>query len=135
MRRRVVRAGDYQTERRLTLPRDWDDEESDTCMPEFPDSDAILAQFNLLIEELLRGGTQRSRFQPSEVDLILDIESCVLRGSARRAALCEYQRTVQAELGKGAHVPLRFSEYLERREASRAQRKPAKSVSRAPVKP
>jgi hypothetical protein len=103
-------------------------------MPEFPDSDAILAQFNLLMDELLRGGLRRGRFQAWEMDILLDIESCPLGGAAKREVLGEYQSAVQAELEKGAPLPLRFSEYWERRGASTTQRKPAKKVSRAPVK-
>jgi hypothetical protein len=32
-------------------------------MPKIPDSDAVLAQFNLLMEEILGGGLRRSKFQ------------------------------------------------------------------------
>jgi hypothetical protein len=104
-------------------------------MSEFPDSDAILAQFNLLMGELLQGGMRRGKFRPWEIDILLDIESCTLRGAARREVLCEYQNAAQAELQQGAHLPMRFSEYLERRQRSRAQRKPAEGASRAPIKP
>ena len=47
-----------------------------------PDSDAILAQFNRLIQELLRGSLQRNTFRPWEVALLLDIEGCGLRDAA-----------------------------------------------------
>ncbi len=104
-------------------------------MPEIPDSDAILDQFNFLMEELLRGSLRRSKFRPWEIDILLDLESCNLSGSAKLEALCEYQSVVQAHLAEGAHLPPRFSEYLERREATRTPRKPAKKVSRTPVKP
>jgi len=101
-------------------------------MSEFPDSDAILAQFNLLMGELLQGGMRRGRFRPWEIEILLDFESCTLRGAARREVLGEYQNAVQAEFLQGAHLPLRFSEYLERRERSRTKRKPAKGTSPAP---
>jgi hypothetical protein len=104
-------------------------------MPEFPDSDATLAQFNLLMAELLLGGMRRGGFRPWEIEIILDIESCKLRGSAKPEVLREYQNAVQAELEKGARLPLRFSEYLERREGNRTQHKPAKGACRTPVKP
>ena len=104
-------------------------------MSGFPDRDAILDQFNLLMGELLQGGMGRANFRPWEIDILLDIESCTMSSSAKRQVLREYQTAVQAELQKGAHLPMRFSEYLERQEGSRRQRKPAKEASRAPTKP
>src|SRR5579862_7410998 len=78
-----------------------------------PDSDAIQAQFNRLIQELLRGNLQRNTFRPWEVELLLDMESCNLRDSSRREILRRYQRAVQRHMEKGARVPLKMSEYLE----------------------
>jgi len=59
-----------------------------------PDSDAVLAQFNRLIQELLRGSMNRNTFRPWEVELLLDIEACHLRDSSRRETLRRYQRAV-----------------------------------------
>ena len=78
------------------------------------DSDTILDQFNILIGEILEGGLHRATFRPWEIDILLDIQSSNLRGSAKRRILQDYQRAVQAALQMGAHLPLRFSEYLER---------------------
>jgi len=78
-----------------------------------PDSDAVLAQFNRLIQELLRGNMHRNTFRPWEVDLLLDIESCNLRDSSRRETLRRYQRAVQRHMEKGARLPLKLSEYLD----------------------
>jgi hypothetical protein len=78
-----------------------------------PDSDAVLAQFNRLIQELLRGNMQRNTFRPWEIELLLDIESCSLRDSSRRETLRRYQRAVQRHMEKGARLPLKLSEYLE----------------------
>jgi hypothetical protein len=80
-----------------------------------PDSDAILAQFHLVMAEVLQGEMQRSRFQPWEIDLLLDIADCNLRRTAKRKILQEYQNAVEAELKKGASLPPKFSEYAERR--------------------
>src|ERR1700758_3778925 len=78
-----------------------------------PDSDAVLAQFNRLIQELLRGSMNRNTFRPWEVELLLDIEACNLRDSSRRETLRRYQRAVQRHMEKGARLPLKLSEYLE----------------------
>ena len=85
-----------------------------------PDSDAILAQFNRLIQELLRGNMHRNTFRPWEVELLLDIEGCGLRDAARRETLRRYQRAVQRHMEKGSASPLKLSEYLEAVKAKRA---------------
>ena len=78
-----------------------------------PDSDAVLAQFNRLISELLRGNMHRNTFRPWEIDLLLDIESCNLREASKRETLRRYQKAVQRQMDKGARTPLKLSEYLE----------------------
>jgi hypothetical protein len=90
-----------------------------------PDSDTVLAQFNRLIQDLLRGNMHRNTFRPWEVELLLDIESCGLRDAARRETLRRYQRAVQRHMEKGARLPLKLSEYLESVKAKRAARNPA----------
>jgi hypothetical protein len=96
-----------------------------------PDSDAVLAQFNRLIQELLRGNMHRNTFRPWEVELLLDIESCNLRDTARRETLRRYQRAVQRHMEKGARLPLKLSEYLEAVKTKRnAQSAPASTPTR-----
>ncbi len=85
-----------------------------------PDSDAVLAQFNRLIQELLRGNMQRNTFRPWEIELLLDIETCALRDASRRETLRRYQRAVQRHMEKGARLPLKLSEYLESVKAKRS---------------
>jgi hypothetical protein len=90
-----------------------------------PDSDAVLAQFNRLIQELLRGSMNRNTFRPWEVELLLDIEACNLRDSSRRETLRRYQRAVQHHMEKGARLPLKLSEYLEAVKAKKSTAKGA----------
>ena len=63
-----------------------------------PDSDAVLAQFSRLMQELLRGTITRNTFRAWEIDLLLDIENCKLRESAKREALKCYQKAVQRQM-------------------------------------
>ena len=93
-----------------------------------PDSDTVLAQFNRLIQELLRGNMHRNTFRPWEIELLLDIESCGLRDSSRRETLRRYQRAVQRHMEKGARLPLKLSEYLEAVKAKRNSRNAAAPV-------
>jgi hypothetical protein len=96
------------------------------CMHDtLPDSDAVLAQFNRLIQELLRGNMHRNTFRPWEVELLLDIESCNLRESSKRETLRRYQKAVQRHMEKGARLPLKLSEYIEAVKAKRAAQAPA----------
>jgi hypothetical protein len=85
-----------------------------------PDSDAVLAQFNRLIQELLRGNMHRNTFRPWEIELLLDIESCNLREASKRETLRRYQKAVQRQMDKGARLPLKLSEYLEAVKTKRA---------------
>jgi hypothetical protein len=77
------------------------------------DHEAILAQFNRLMQELMRGSIARNSFRPWEIELLLDIDSCDLRDTSRRELLRRYQRIVQKQLEKGATRPMKLSEYLQ----------------------
>ena len=89
-------------------------------MHDLPDSDAVLAQFNRLIQELLRGNMHRNTFRPWEIELLLDIEGCNLREASKRETLRRYQKAVQRHMEKGANLPLKLSEYLEAVKTKRA---------------
>ena len=89
-----------------------------------PDSDAVLAQFNRLIQELLRGNMNRNTFRPWEIELLLDIESCNLKEVAKRETLKRYQKAVQRHMEKGARLPLKLSQYLDNLKAKRAAQSP-----------
>ena len=85
-----------------------------------PDSETVLAQFNRLIQELLRGNMQRNTFRPWEIELLLDIEGCNLREVNKRDTLRRYQKAVQRHMEKGARLPLKLSEYLTAVKSKRA---------------
>jgi hypothetical protein len=82
-------------------------------MPELTNSDAVLAQFNRLLRELLGGSLHRHTFRPWEIEILLDIESCDLKGSKRGIILRRYQKTVRRMMEEGARLPLRFAEYMQ----------------------
>ena len=84
------------------------------------DSDAVLARFNKLVQELLRGAITRNTFRPWEVGILLDIEGCNLREGGRREILRRYQKAVQRSMEKGAPEPLKLSEYLQLQKSRRA---------------
>ena len=90
-----------------------------------PDSETVLAQFNRLVNELLKGSVNRNTFRPWEIEVLLDIEACSLRDSNKRETLRRYQKANQRHMEKGARLPLKLSEYLDaqkvRREALAAK--------------
>jgi hypothetical protein len=76
--------------------------------------DAVLAQFNRLIEELLTGNLNRSTFRPWEVQILVDMVSCHLPGALGHVSILrDYQKAVQRRMRDGARVPQKLSEYLE----------------------
>jgi hypothetical protein len=94
-----------------------------------PDSDTVLAQFNRLVGELLRGNVNRNTFRPWEIDVLLDIEVCNLRDSNKRETLRRYQKANQRHMEKGARLPLKLSEYLEAQKVRRAAQAKTESAA------
>ena len=85
-----------------------------TTAPANPE--ATLGQFNRLIRELIRGNINRNTFQPWEIELLLDIEDCHVRESARDNVLRRYQKAVQRQIEReGTTMPIKLSEFLHRR--------------------
>ena len=65
-------------------------------MPDdFLDSETVLARFNRLMQDLLRGSIRRNTFLPWEVELMIDIEQCPLRDGPLRRELQKYQVAVR----------------------------------------
>ena len=80
----------------------------------------MLAQFNRLIQELLRGSITRNTFRPWEIDILLDIESCPLKDGSKRELLRRYQKAVIRQMDKGAEMPMKLSEFLDLQKSKRA---------------
>lgn len=77
------------------------------------DSNAVLEQFNQLMEELMNGTLHRNLFEPWEIGILVDIVSCGLRNSPRRdRILREYRMAVTRHMTQGGLTPLKFSDYL-----------------------
>ena len=83
------------------------------------DSEVVLNRFNKLLQELIRGNMTRNTFQPWEIEILLDIETCQLREVVRRETLRRYQKAVQRAMEKGAPEPPKLSEYLEQNKLRR----------------
>jgi hypothetical protein len=79
----------------------------------------VLMQFNRLMEELISGNLNRSKFEPWEVEILVDIVRCELPGPSRRGAILrEYQNAVEQQMREGAQIPPKLSEYLQLKASS-----------------
>ncbi|MEJ5368575.1 MAG: hypothetical protein WHT08_09665 [Bryobacteraceae bacterium] len=74
-----------------------------------------LYQFNKLIQELLRGRLNRNTFQPWEIEILLDIDSCNLEDKNRRELLKRYQKAANRYVERGGRTLLKLSEYLAKK--------------------
>lgn len=81
-----------------------------------------LASFTQLLQELIGGVVQRHVFSRPELELMLDLETCRLRKSARTDVLRRYLKTVQQQFAEGAASPLRLSVFLHREAQQRLTR-------------
>ena len=82
----------------------------------------MLNRFNRLVAELMRGAIARNAFQPWEIDLLLDIENCVLDRRRRMETLRQYQKAVERQLENGPGPPMKFSGFLAMRAAAKERR-------------
>lgn len=69
----------------------------------------VLTQFDQLIADVLGGTLQRSKFRTWEIDILLDIFAC---GFSKPRILKRYKEAVHRQIGLGAAVPMKLSEFL-----------------------
>ena len=86
------------------------------------DQELMLHRFNRLMGEIMRGAITRNAFQPWEIDLLLDIESCPLERRRRVEIMRQYQKAVERQLDTGPGPPMKLSVFLAMRAAAREQR-------------
>jgi hypothetical protein len=72
-------------------------------------------RFRRLMGEIRRGAILRQEFQPWEIDVLRDIESCHLRSRRKERILQQYQRAVEHQLEMGPGPPMKLSEFLTRK--------------------
>jgi hypothetical protein len=80
---------------------------------------ADLTSFSQFVQEVIGGAVRRHTFTEWELELLLDLETCTIRKSARADLLRRYLKAVHREFVEGAASPLRFSSFLERRKQRR----------------
>jgi len=78
-------------------------------------------RFLRLMGDLRRGALGRNTFEPWEVDLLVDLQSCQLEPKRRRQLLKQYERAVERQMDTGPGPPMKLSDYLQ----SRSTRRPS----------
>ncbi len=73
----------------------------------------MLNRFRRLIAELIRGALRRNSFEPWEIDILLDFETCDIDPRRRLKTLRAYQKAVEHQLETGPGPPMKLSEYLQ----------------------
>src|SRR5215467_4284014 len=94
----------------------------DTAADDIIELELMLNRFRRLIAELIRGTVTRHSFQPWEVAILLDIETCQVEPKRRLELLRQYQRAVEKQLQSGPGPPMTFSEFLQLKSTRRPAR-------------
>jgi hypothetical protein len=94
-----------------------------------------LTSINQLIQDLIGGSVRRHTFTQWELELLLDLQTCRVRKSARPELLRRYVKAVQQQFAQGALGPLRLSTFLDREnQRSRPTAVPKADEVAAPVR-
>jgi hypothetical protein len=86
---------------------------------ELIENERTLSRFHRLVRELARGAVVQNTFQPWEIELLLDIEACVLEPKVRNETLRRYQKAVERQLEQGPGPPMKLSTFLQTRSTRR----------------
>ncbi|HEX4771797.1 MAG TPA: hypothetical protein VH351_13245 [Bryobacteraceae bacterium] len=74
-----------------------------------------LTSINQLIQDIIGGSVRRHTFTQWELELLLDLQTCGVRKSARPDLLRRYVKAVQQDFARGSSSgPLRLSAFLEK---------------------
>jgi hypothetical protein len=90
-----------------------------------------LTSFGQLVQELIGGTVRRNTFSQWELELLLDLQTCTLRKTARAEMLRRYLRAVQQQFAAGTTSPLRLSDFIEREYQQRVAANASSAVQTA----
>ena len=72
----------------------------------------MLGRFNRLMGELARGAITRNNFAPWEIELLIDIQTCILEPRRKSEIMRQYERAVRRQMESGPGPPMKLSEFL-----------------------
>jgi hypothetical protein len=73
----------------------------------------MLNRFRRLMSEVMRGSLARNCFEPWEIPILLDLETCALDSRQRLETLRQYQRAVEKQMEIGPGPPMTLSAFLQ----------------------
>ncbi len=79
----------------------------------------MLNRFRKLMAEIMRGTIPRTTFQPWEVEILLDMQTCAIESRRRGEILRQYQRAVEKQMEMGPGPPMKLSDFLQLRTTRR----------------
>jgi len=82
-------------------------------------TELMLNRFRRLIGELQSGAIQRNHFEPWEIPILLDLETCLLDPRRRMETLRQYEKAGQRQIESGTGPPMTLSEFLALRSQKR----------------
>jgi len=80
---------------------------------------SALASLNQFVQEFVDGTIRRNTFTPKELELLLDLQACRIRKSAKAEALRRYVKAMQRRHASDGSAPMRFSQFLEQEQQQR----------------
>ena len=83
------------------------------------ETERMLNRFRKLLADVIRGNVRRNVFEPWEVEILLDMETCSMEARRRSEILRRYLRTVEKQMEKGPGPPMKMSEFLQRKTTRR----------------
>lgn len=72
----------------------------------------MLNRFRRLLGELQSGKTHRNQFEPWEIEILVDLESCRVSRRQWIAILRQYEKAVERQIEGGNGPPMKLSEFL-----------------------
>jgi len=78
----------------------------------------MLNRFKRLMGEIRSGTVRRNQFEPWEIGILLDLETCPLDRRAGELLQC-YEKAVERQIEHGSGPPMKLSEYLTLRQQKR----------------
>jgi len=73
----------------------------------------MLNRFNRLIGDLIKGTLSRNTFQPWEIDILVDLDTCPIPEKRRTDVLRQYQRAVNRQFQTSPNLPMTLSQFLQ----------------------
>lgn len=87
---------------------------------ELIERELMMNRFRRLVGELQTGVIRRNHFEPWEIEILLDLETCGVKRRRWGGMLRQYEKAVERQVESGFGPPMKLSEFLAQRAQKRA---------------